>query len=245
MRNMLKKNVLLAAGALLMSLSLPLRADVIYDNSNPANDLHYRFDTGTNEIGDEILLGGTARYLTNFSFEYWGVSTGPNTNSFAGAVQAQVRFYEMDGPLHNGFNTPGTCFYDSGLFSVPSPTPRNTFVFTAGSDFLSGGLFIPTNDITWSVQFTGMGATDSLGVDIYCPPVVGTNYNDYWVNDPTGGWTLTENYSAPGAPYPGGPGQMNFGALMEGQIPEPSAMVLSLVGGLGIWGLTRRLRRKE
>jgi hypothetical protein len=28
-------------------------------------------------------------------------------------------------------------------------------------------------------------------------------------------------------------------------VPEPSVMVLSLVGGLGIWGLTRRLRRKE
>ena len=240
---MLKKSVLLAVGAVLMSLSLPLRGEVIYNNS--VTDLNYRFNPGTTEIGDEILLGGTARYLTNFSFEYWGLNSN-TPSSFAGNVEARVKFYVMDGAPHNGFTTPGTSFYNSDWFSVPGPTDRSTFDFTAGPDFPSGGLFIPSNDITWSVQFRGMGATDSLGVDIYCPAVVGTNYNDYWVNDPTGdGWALTENYSAPGAPYPGGPGQMNFGALMEGQIPEPSAMVLSLVGGLGMWGLTRRLRRKE
>ena len=205
MRNILKKSVLLAAGAVLMSLSLPLRAYVIYDDSQ--TDLHFRYSPGTTEIGDEILLGGpaNARYLTNFSFEYWGLNSN-TPSSFAGAVEARVRLYVMDGPRNpntpDGWITPGTMFYDSLWFSVPGPTDRSTFNFTAGSDFPSDGLFIPSNDITWSVQFQGMGEGDALGLDIYCPAVVGTNYNDYWVNDPT--WTLMENTNAPGAPFPGG-----------------------------------------
>ena len=98
----------------------------------------------------------------------------------------------MDGPLFNGYSTPGTSFYDSGLFSVGSPTPRSTFVFTAGSDFAAGGLYVPSSDITWSVQFTGLGTGDDLGVDIYSPPTVGSDFPDWWENTGSG-WTLNTN----------------------------------------------------
>ena len=240
MRNLLKKNVLLVAGALVMSLSLPLRAQtVIYNNS--VNDQLYRFNPGTTEIGDEILLANTERYLTLFSFEFWGTNTAdPSNTSFAGAVQARVRFYQNDGPVFNGYATPGTLFYDSGWYGGFAPTPRSTLVYTeAGGDFPGGGLYMPViSNMTWSVQFQGMGATDSLGVDIYSPPVVGQNYDDYWEYDSANNvWTLLQNPSAPN-------GQMNFGALMEA-VPEPSALALSLVGGLSILAMTRRLRRKE
>ena len=61
--------------------------------------------------------------------------------------------------------------------------------------------------MTWSVQFQGMGATDSVGVDIYSPPVVGSGVDsgDYWQNT-DGSWTLMTNNS--GVP-------MDFGAVME------------------------------
>ena len=78
-----------------------------------------------------------------------------------------------------------------------------------------------------------MAADDSVGVDLYSPPVVGADYPDYWQNDGTG-WTLMTN-SPP----------MDFAARMEATVPEPSTMALSVCGGLGLLILARRLRRKE
>jgi hypothetical protein len=147
-----------------------------------------------------------------------------------------VRFYENTGAPFNGYATPSrTSFYDSGWFSVDAPTDRSTFVFSAGADFPVGGLFIPTSDMTWSVQFQGMGGTDSVGVDLYSPPGVGSDYPDYWENN--GGWTLLQNNSVPSVP-------MNFAALMQANatVPEPSTIIF---GGLGILLLARQMYRKE
>jgi len=193
-----------------------LAATVIYNNST--NDLVTRFSTGGSQIGDQIVLSNPeARWLSRFSFEFYGTNTA-NPFAFAGAnVQAQVRFYLNDGPLFNGYATPGTMFYDSGLFAVGGPTSRSTFIFAAGSDWSSGGLFVNANEMTWTVQFSGLGGTDELGVDLYSPPVIGGNYPDYW--EFTGGsWKLMTN-TLP----------MSFGAYAEA-VPEPSGFVLSLLG---------------
>jgi hypothetical protein len=226
-------NGLFVAGALALASTLPLSASTIFDNSS--NDLSTRFSPGALEVGDEILLDGTDRYLTSFSFEFWGVNA-INPFSFAGHVQARVRFYEMSTTTqYNGYYIPGTKFYDSGLFDVPTtPTGRDTFNFSV-SDFPNGEpLFIPSSDITWSIQFEGMGATDTVGLDIYSPPTVGQDFPDYWSNN--GGWQLLTN-SIP----------MDFAAQFNAQanIPEPSVVTLSVVGGLGILAFARRLRRKE
>jgi hypothetical protein len=226
-----KLNVSLIVGLLCLGCVWPLGATTIFDNS--VNDLVTRFDPRTNEVGDEILLAGTDRYLSAFSFEFWGTNTASPT-SFAGDVEARVRFYENNGTLFHGYATPGTMFFDSGWFSVPSPTERSTFVFTEGSDFPAGGQFIPDSitNMTWSVQFEGLDATDSAGVDIYSPPVAGGDYPDYWEYD-GGGWRLLTN-TVP----------MNFAARMDAHaaIPEPSSLALSLVVGLGLLTMVRRLR---
>ena len=229
MRTPFNFNAFLSAGALSIGLSLPLRATTIFNNSS--NDLLTRLPV-TSEVGDEILLGSTERYLTDFSFEFWGANTASPT-SFAGAVQAQVRFYQNNGANFNGYPTPGTMFWSSGWFTVPGPTDRSTFVFTQGSDFPDGGLFLPSTDMTWSVQFEGLGATDSIGLDIYSPPTIGADYPDYWEND--GGWVLLTN-NVP----------MDFAARMDANanIPEPSVVTLCLLGGLGILGFAHRLRQK-
>jgi hypothetical protein len=163
-------------------------ASCIYGNSS--NDLMIRFNPGTLEVGDEILLAGTERYLTYFDFEFWGTNAS-HPASFSGPVEARVRFYQNNGAPYNGYASPGTSFYDSGWFSVGSPTARSTLIFTAGSDFPSGGLFIPVDGTTWSVQFQGMAAEDFVGVDLYSPPVIGMSYPDYWENN--GGWRLQTN----------------------------------------------------
>ena len=231
MQKLSTPTLLLALGMLWMGIDAPLRATTIFDNS--AHDLGTRFDPGTNEAGDEILLADTARYLTTFSFEYWGVNTTHPTY-FDGSIQARVKFYRNTGALVLGYASPSPAsFFDSGWFSVPNPTDRLTFDFTAGSDLPSGGLFIPTSDMTWSVQFQGMALSDSVGVDLYTPPLIGDDYTDYWEND--SGWMLCTN----GVP-------MDFAALLQANstVPEPSIITLWICGGLGILTLARRLRRK-
>jgi hypothetical protein len=236
MKKVCGRIVCAAFGVVWLGLAAPLSADTLFDNT--ANDLHARFNPGTYEVGDQITLAGIGN-LTYFSFEWWGTNTlQPDNSSFAGAIQADVRFYYNTGTPFNGYASPGeTPFYDSGWFLFSevgaTPTARSTFEFFAGIDFDSGGLPITSPDITWTIQFTGMGATDSVGVDLYSPPVVGAevgDFGDYWQYN--GGWSLLTNTVA-----------MDFGALM--QTPEPSSMTLSLVGGLGILIATRWFRRKE
>jgi len=189
-----------------------------------------RFNPGTNEVGDEIILAGTERYLQRFDFEYWGTNTA-NPTSFSTTVQARVTFYENNGSLVQGYNSPGTIFYQSSWFNI-APTARNSIYFVAGTDWAANGLYIPVSDMTWSVEFQGMNpAYDSVGVDLYSPPVVGSDYPDYWEMD-NGSWALLTN-SVP----------MDFGARFYADVPEPSSLILSLVGGLGALTLARRLRR--
>lgn len=222
----------LVLAALWIGSTLSLRAATVFDNST--GDLGIRFNPGTYEVGDQIgfASGSTGLWITGFSFEYWGTNTASPT-TFAGDVQARVRFYLNDGTPFNGYASPGTMFYDSGFFTV-APTGRATLNFGPGADnFANGGYQILTSEMTWSVQFRGMGATDSLGVDIFNPPTVGTDHTDYWQNNSLRDWTLMTNSLAP---------TMNFAAVVSA-VPEPSVLALSLAGGLGILVMVRRLRR--
>jgi hypothetical protein len=224
-----KKNAVITA-LLALSLGQSLFAATIYDNS--VNDLVTRFNPGTIAIGDEINLAGTERYLSQFDFEYWGTSAGAN---FAGNVQARVGFYLNDGALFNGYATPGTQLFDSGWFGIGT-TPRSTLVFTAGSDFSSAGLFIPSSTITWTVQFQGMSGSDAVGVDLYSPPVVGSSVPDYWQNS-GGGWQLMTNTVA-----------MNFGARLFASadpVPEPSMLTFWVSSALLLVGAGRMRRTRK
>jgi hypothetical protein len=213
-------------------------ADTIYDNSK--NDLLTRFDPGNFEVGDEILLAGSARYLTNFAFEFW--AENPNSpDLFSGNVQARVRFYQNDGPAFHGYPIPGSEFFDSGWLTIDGPTPRNTLRFTAGEAFPEQGLFLPVGlNMTWSVQFQRSALEDSVGLDIYSPVVEGDSFPDYWENDGAG-WQLRDNVVP-----------MDFAALLEASVvpvPEASALTLAIVGGamllLGAGRIRSRTNRRS
>jgi hypothetical protein len=205
-------------------LSGPASAAVVYDNS--VNDLLTRLNPGTQEVGDEIILAGTDRTATKFEFEYWGE---PVVGGFTGRVDARVRFYINDGALFQGVFSPGTVFYDSGLFGIAA-TNRATLAIT---DFVTGATTplaqnLP-NRFTWSIQFSGLFPGDTAGVDIFSPPVVGNSFTDYWVNN-AGSWALQTNIVS-----------MDFAARLEA-VPEPSVWAL-LGGGLVATLLVARRRR--
>ena len=251
MKAFAKTNVFLIGSVLWVAFAAPLRADdpiggswgsCLYSNS--INDLITRFDPGTLEVGDQIILApGTPRNLGYFDFEYWGWNTS-TPGSFAGDVQARVRFYHNNGDPFNGYATPSTMFYDSGWFGgstngaflVPTgPTPGYPAndLFHGGCRFCQRRALASLMSSLGPSSSGGWDLTDTVGVDLYSPPTVGQNYPDYWENtDGLGGWTLLTN-TVP----------MDFGARFYA-VPEPSSLALSLIGGLGILTLARRLRRR-
>lgn len=245
MKTFIKASFLLTIVVLWAGSAVPLWASTpvtIFDNTT--HDLSLQFNPGTLQVGDQIIMGTAnswARYITDFSFEYYGVSFNLNNPSqFSGNVQADVKFYLNDGlpePI-SGYAMPGTSFWDSGWFSTGvSPTPRSVLDFSvAGGDFPSGGVFLPASQFTWTVQFRNMTAGDMVGLDLYSPPSVGQDYTDYWQNNVgNGGWQMMTNTLA---------SSMDFAARIQA-VPEPSTITFSILGGLTILTLARRLRRKE
>ena len=208
------------------------RADLVYANST--NDLSLRFNPLLFEVGDEIVLDGTARYVTNFNFQYWGVG-------FDGDEALRVRFYVNDGPAAPAGPTiyePGTVLFDSGTFPIVA-TNRAVLLFDYYA-LMNGNVIdllnpVP-NSFTWSVQFynTNDNAGFSAGLDIYDPPTVGSNYKDFWEYNGTG-WEYRgddiccTNY--------------NFAARVEAT-PEPAVVVLGLLGGVSLLLLAVCRRRR-
>jgi hypothetical protein len=198
-------------------------ATTIYDNSALGSDLAQGYST-TNEFGDQIILDTSTgeRIITEFSFEYFGVGASAN-------AQVTLRFYLNDALNGEGFWGPGTLLWSDTsdpLVGIP-PTGRATL-------WWQPNVFIPANEFTWTVEFTGLSiAGGTWGLDIYDPPTVGNNYDDYWEHDALGNWLLkTNKFNVP----------MNFAARAEA-VPEPHAAVLGLAGALAIFVFRAKLRK--
>jgi len=231
MKMKLLKSIGLAS---LLAIVPGLRAEIIYNNST--TDTTFRLmATNNQQIGDQIIMAGTARFLTNFSFEYYS----PNL-IFSGSVQADVAFYLNNGTLFNGYASPGTKFFDTGFNSIVPPSAYTTPATNVGvlnfdlrNDPLSQQL-LPTN-FTLVVTFQGLvGPADQVGVALFNPVTVGQNYPDYWLNTPTG-WELLTNSVVP----------VNFAARFDGTVPEPSVIGLSLLGGIAALAAARRRKGRN
>lgn len=147
---------------------------VVYDNST--NYLGFSHDS-TLEYGDEIVLGGSERWITEFAFEYFAsfTETGDET--------ARLRFYANDGPLGaNATETPGTVLYDSGIFDI------STGYRTVHAEGL--GFEVPDR-FTWTVEFSGLAEGERAGLLFYDPPGVGSSEPDFWQKE-DGAWHLLE-----------------------------------------------------
>ena len=193
-------------------------AERVYDNST--TDLGTRFSVGNNLVGDEIILGGSERTLSQFSFQYYGLT-------LSGNEQARVLFYQNDGTewLSSGAFRPSSILYDSGLFPI-APTNRATLNF----DLTLDNVVVPDH-FTWAVEFQGVEAGENVGLDLYSPPTVGNNFDDFWFFE-GGAWELRTNATTP----------MNFAARFDA-VPEPSIWALCVAGGIcGFFLMKRRSR---
>ena len=77
-----------------------------------------------------------------------------------------------------------------------------------------------TSNMTWSVQFRGMNTGDTVGVDLYTPPVWGQDYPDYWLNA-GGSWQLMTNNSGV---------HIDFGAVMQARALGQPYLTNSVLG---------------
>ena len=159
----------------------------IYDNTD--NYLIQYNDT-TLESGDQVQFSGVNRVIDYFAFEYFAKLTATKS----GNEKGRVRFYLNDGPIgDNPSATPGTLLYDSGTFDISSGVQ-----WIEISDL---NVFVPSNSLTWTVEFSGLSATENAGVLFYDPPTVGSSGDFLWQKE-TNVWTaiahddLTNNLAA-------------------------------------------------
>lgn len=187
------------------------------------------------EFGDEVAF--ESEWEENFILS--GIGLEYFTSEAAGSVVIRVR--QNNGPAHPTLAftyQPGTILYES----VPIPLgvvrdPNNPDVLSSGD----AGLFIDGEDITpailpnrvtVTVEFRDLNEGQEVGIYTRNPPSVGQSSNDIWVSsqDDEGNvsWTLGRNA-----------GTGNF-ALEIVAVPEPSAILLSILGGAAFFLLRRR-----
>jgi len=200
------------AACLSLGFAFAGRADeVVYDNTQ--KDYNNLFYPSLLEYGDEIKLGGTARTLTEFQFEYLG--------DFVPEVAATVivRIYANDGVYTNAgdFFPPGTLLYESGperIFPGYNVLALKNLSITA------------SNAITWSVKFSGLtGAYNNrAGITHYDPPTVGSSYDDFWMKT-SSGWKLFN--------YPYGNPPSNFAARLFAAPETPVRLIATTANADG------------
>jgi hypothetical protein len=162
-------------------------SQTIYDNTD---NYLIEYNETLLESGDQVQFAGSNRVIDYFAFEYFAkLTTTPSGNE-----KARVRFYLNDGAVGaNPAPTPGTLLYDSGMATITSGV-RTVEI----SDL---NVFVPSNTLTWTVEFSGLDSTETAGVLFYDPPTVGSSGNFLWQKE-TNVWAavaregLTNNLSA-------------------------------------------------
>lgn len=205
--------------------------ETIYQNeSDPLGGLAFE----SLEFGDEIAFGDgweENHILSGIGLEYF-------TSEVAGSMVIRIR--QNNGPAVPGLAftfQPGTILYESVPIRLGhSLDLSNPDVLTEGA----GTLFIEGEDITsvslpnrvtLTVEFRNLNEGQTVGIYTRNPPSIGQSSTDIWVSsqDDEGNvsWSL------------GNAGTGNF-ALEIVAVPEPSAILLSILGGAAFFLLRRR-----
>jgi len=189
----------IVAGALalvpLVEPRIHAQSQIVFDNTPNLINQTPVFFSG-NEYGDELALAGTARYVTAFSFAYYG-NFGSNPRS------GNIRFYANDGTdAFPGAPTalrPRSLLWDSGPLALSKGV--NSINLSVPE--------IPVPDkFTWSVTFNGVDGTvgNQAALMLATPATIGAvlpgnatlpdivgSYDDFWKNDDFGAGTTVWN----------------------------------------------------
>ena len=195
-------------------------SSIVYSNATSYTGTY--LNPGTNQVGDEIMLGAGDRFGESFRFEYYGLNLD-------GDETVTLRFYANDGAfLGNNTYEPSSVFYDSLVQTLPVPVDvsgRNTLQYDLG--FVA----LPER-FTFAITFGGVSGDDIAGISLYNPANIGFSESDYWF-DTGAAWQLRGTNVA-----------INFGAaLVATSVPEPSTYALAIIGGLCGLALINRRKR--
>jgi hypothetical protein len=179
-----------AVFAFALWLGIPAsRAEIVYDNSTTAlqRDGALVDYESTNEFGDEVILAGTARIVTEIQIEYYAQFT-PN-----GTQLGRVRFYANTGPLWKG----------DADYPTPASPPLYEQTFQLATNYQVAVIEVPNvlvpDEFTWTVQFLGISqgaSNDRAGLLIYESPTIGQSFDDFWELLPApDGWTPLDDTS--------------------------------------------------
>jgi hypothetical protein len=171
---------LLSLGSLSISTRIS-KAEVIYENLTTPQSA---FVSEMREHGDQIDLGGTARRLTQILFYYYAdfVPTGDEV--------VKVRLYNNLIPYDDFRKSPTTLLYESDWISI---TPG-----TATRQIDDLNILLPLDNVTFTVEFEGLLATEQAGLLFYDPPTEGYSFNEFWIRSGSGVWRTINYPSSPG-----------------------------------------------
>jgi hypothetical protein len=223
-KTLTQKIVFIGSGMFWLTVSA--QGAILYNNTSTDTGNSLDLLNGA-MIGNEVKLAGvTSAFVTNFSFEIYSTLA-----TFAGGanVQMEAFLYANNGTNFNGYASPSTTLYDSGLFTLLTPQQSEglnavTLNFDLSSTPASVG-----NDLTLAIVVTGLTNSDAVGMELFDPASVGQNYGDYWANNNGAGWKLLTN-SVP----------TDFGAKFSGTAaPEPSTLGLGAIGMALLMGFNK------
>ena len=165
---------LAVAFALLGSvIAAQAQTQVVYDNSGDPVLGTYSPTDNSLEFGDQIILDGESRIVTEFRLEYF---------SSDAAGDATVRFRSNSGPSLE----PDDILFETD--PIPLEANFNTIEIAGIGVPISGDTF------TFTIEFDVAG-TQNVGLILRNPPSIGSSFDDVWVKTDTGDWA-TRNIPA-------------------------------------------------
>lgn len=198
-----------------------LSASVVYDNTTTDLNLSYIFSTnGATQFGDVVTLGGTDRFLTSATVQFF------NAAATAGTFDTTLRLWQVGSPVGAQI---GPNFTLTGLnitgFDINTPGSGILTVTFTGLNVL-----VP-NSLAFSLSVANPTGGVDMGVNIFGPtPGTGTSDPDSLLWDIGNGLATASVAAGEGNLY-----------LQLNAVPEPSSILL--FSGAALVGLLRLRRR--